>query len=115
MASSDYPLYVHWYQTLDWILDCVERMPKNVRFSIASRISNLSLDIIELVIEAIYQKQRKTTLHAINLNLEKLRVLFRLSFERHYLSSRQFEFISKSLNEAGKMTGGWLKQEQKNG
>jgi hypothetical protein len=109
MATSDYPLYVHWYKTLNWILDSVERMPKNVRFTIATRISELSLDIIELIIEAIYQKQRTGPLNAINMKLEKLRVLFRISFERHYLSIRQYEHISRALNEAGKMAGGWQK------
>lgn len=29
---EDYPLYVHWYSTLDWILSAVERFPKNARF-----------------------------------------------------------------------------------
>jgi hypothetical protein len=109
MAKTDYPLYVHWYKTLNWILDSVERMPKNIRFTIASRISDLSLDIIELIIEAIYQKQRTEPLKAINMNLEKLRVLFRISYERHYLSSKQYEYISLALNEAGKMAGGWQK------
>jgi hypothetical protein len=113
MASNDYPLYVHWYKTLNWILDCVERMPKTVRFSLASRISDSSLDIIELIIEAIYQKQKEIPLKAINLKLEKLRVLFRISFERNYLSGKQYEYISRALNEAGKMVGGWLTSMQK--
>ena len=110
MATDDYPLYVHWYKTLSWILDCVERLPKKVRFSLATRITDLSLEVLELIIEAIYQKDRVDLLKKVNLNLEKLRVLFRLSFERRYLSIKQYEFISRLLNEAGKMTGGWIKQ-----
>ena len=109
MATEDYPLYVHWYKTLHWILDCAERLPKKVRFSLASRITDLSLEVLELIVEAIYQKERVMVLRKINLNLEKLRVLFRFCFERHYLSVKQYEFISRALNESGKMTGGWIK------
>jgi flagellar biosynthesis/type III secretory pathway protein FliH len=111
MATEDYPLYVHWYKTLSWIMDSAERLPKKVRFSIAMRIMDLSLEILELIIEAIYQKERSVTLKKINLNLEKLRVLFRFCFERRYLSIKQYEYISRALNEAGKMTGGWIKQD----
>ncbi len=109
MSTDNYPLYAHWYKTLNWILDSAERMPKKVRFSIASRITDLSLQILELIVEAIYLKQRQSSLTAINVALEKLRVLYRLSYERRYLSSSQYEFISNALNDAGKMTGGWLK------
>ncbi len=110
MATEDYPLYVHWVKTLHWIMDCAERLPKKVRFSLASKIIDLSLQVLEWIVEAIYQRDRVMTLNKINLNLEKLRVLFRFCFERHYLSVKQYEFISRALNEAGKMTGGWIKQ-----
>ncbi len=111
MATDEYPLFVQWYKTLNWIMDCVERLPKSVRFSLAERIMTLALSILELIIEAIYVKEtRLQQLKQINLNLEKLRILFRLCFERQYLSIKQYEFISTHLNDAGKMTGGWIKQ-----
>jgi len=91
-------------------MDRCEKFPKSVRFSFTGRILNLSLDILELVIEAIYTKERSYILRKINLYIEKLRVFFRLSFNRKYLSLNQYEFISKELNEFGRMIGGWAKQ-----
>ncbi len=111
MATHDYPLFVHWQQTLGWILDTTERFPQKARFTLANRMADLALDILEGIIEAIYQKQRTAILRRINLNLEKLRVLFRLCYQRHYISSKQLEHINRQLNEAGQMTGGWLKQQ----
>jgi hypothetical protein len=107
--NKTYPLFEHWYKTLDWILSCVEKFPKNARFSLASRIADLSLGAMELIIEAIYSKDRSAILTALNLNFEKLRVLFRIAHDRRYISGRQYEFISKAINESGKMTGGWKK------
>jgi hypothetical protein len=107
--TSDYPLFEHWYQTLNWILSTIENFPKKARFSVASKISDEALKTIDLIIEAIYTKHRVMLLNAINLSLEKQRIFFRLSKDRQYISIKQYEFISKALNEAGKMVGGWKK------
>jgi hypothetical protein len=42
--------------------------------------------------------------------MEKQRVLFRIAHDRRYISTRQYEYIAKAIDEAGKMTGGWRKQ-----
>lgn len=106
---DQYPIFVHWYKTLDWILDKCEKMPKSVRFSISSRIATISLDIQEKVIEAIYTAKRNPILNQINLLLEKLRIFFRISFERRYISPNQYSYISEQIETTGRMCGGWMK------
>ena len=107
--NEDYPVFRKWYVILDWILDRCENFPKSVRFTISTRISNISLDILEKIIEAIYSRNRLEILQNANLDIEKLRVFFRIAFERKYISSKQYEYISSELNEFGKMVGGWIK------
>tara|TARA_B100001971_G_C17968067_1_gene420893 strand:+ start:345 stop:680 length:336 start_codon:yes stop_codon:yes gene_type:complete len=107
--KENYPIFVKWIDTLDWILDRTEKFPKSVRFTFSSRIAQHSLDVLEGIVEAIYTKDRKHVLEKLNLYIEKLRVLFRISFKRRYLSSAQFEYISLQLNETGRMVGGWKK------
>ena len=109
--KEDYPLYVKWSEATDWILDTVEKFPKSVRFSIASRIADLTLDVMEGIIEAIYSKDRRSVLNEINLNLEKLRIMFGICHRRKYLSSGQYEHISRIIDESGRMVGGWRKKE----
>lgn len=92
-----------------WIIDKVERYPKSIKFSIGERIMTYSLDINEKIIEAIYKKEKKSILEDINLKLETLRILFRLSKDKKYISIQQYEFISSDLNEFGSMIGGWIK------
>lgn len=107
--NEKYPLFVHWYQTLNWILSTVERFPKSARFSLGSRIADGALDIVEMITEAIYTRKRSHILDRINLAIEKQRVLFRIAHDRRIISTRQYEYISKSLNESGRMAGGWKK------
>jgi len=105
--KENYPVFVLWMDALDWILHTVDRFPKSVRGTLSNRMVNLSLDIVEALVEAIYTKQRLHILDRLNLYIEKLRVLFRISHRRGYLSDSQYEHISGLLNETGRMIGGW--------
>jgi len=71
--KEKYPLFVHWYKTLDWILSAVENFPRNARFSLASRIADSGLDIMELIIQAIYTRDRIHILDQTNFHIEKLK------------------------------------------
>lgn len=104
-----YPLFEHWYKTSNWILDKCDAMPKHTRFTMAGRIANLALDTLDLINEAIYTKERQELLQRINLNLERLRIFFRLCHDRRYLSASQNLFIQQEINTAGRMCGGWMK------
>ncbi len=108
--KENYPIFVHWYTTLDWILATAERFPKNARFSLASRVADEALDTMQLVIEAIYTKERIPLLDRINLSLEKQRVFFRIACDRKYISLKQHEHIARAMNETGRMVGGWRKK-----
>jgi len=108
--KEDYPIFVQWLAATDWILDLLEKYPKSVRFTLTTRMANLTLDVMEGIIEAIYTKQRSYILGRINLYIEKLRILFRISFTRKYISQKQYEYASVLLDETGRMAGGWLKE-----
>jgi len=109
---SDYPVFDHWYKTCDWILQTCERMPRHTRFTLSGRITNLSLEIVSLLTETIYSAQRLPLLQRINLLLEQLRLLFRLTKDRNYMSIRQYEHISGALFTFGGMIGGWMKMSK---
>lgn len=110
--NQDYPIYVLWIDTLDWILACLDRYPRSVRYSVSSRIANYSLEVLDLIVEAIYTRERKALLTGINLRLEKLRVFFHLSLKRRYISQGQYQYVSQAINSAGAMVGGWSKSAQ---
>jgi len=109
--KEDFPIFVRWSDATDWILDTVEKFPKSVRFTISGRIGNMTLDVMEGIIEAIYTKDRSHILERLNLRIEKLRVMFRISYRRKYISRSQYEHVSEILDETGKMLGGWRKQQ----
>jgi hypothetical protein len=111
----DPPVFVFWFDFLRWLLDKTQKFPKSVRFSFTVRIENLALDVIEGIIEARYSSERKAILRRIDLDLEKLRVLLRMCHDLRYLDGKGYEFASRQINEAGKMIGGWRKQQEARG
>ena len=108
-TRNDYPLFNQWYKNLDWLMSMAERLPKHMRFSLAQRIMNHSLDILELIVEAIYTKERKLLLKQINIKLEVLRICMRICYQRKLISSSQYLYISEEIDTAGRMLGGWIK------
>jgi len=93
-------------------MERASRFPKNRRYTLGTRIENLSLDILLGLVEASYVSRKKNLLRKINLDLEKLRFLVRLSKDFHLLSIKQHEYISKELTELGRQVGGWEKHQK---
>jgi hypothetical protein len=104
-------IFVKWMEFLKWLLPITEKFPKRVRFTLADRIDNLALDLVEELVDAQYTHHKQAILKRINLRLEKLRVLLRISCEQHHLSHQSYDYAIRSINEAGKMLGGWIKQQ----
>ncbi len=92
------------------MLDLCGKFPKSVRFNLAERLTNTSLDVLERIIEAIYASEKAHILHQANLCIEKIRALLQISVDKKYISIGQYEHISAEINEAGKMIDGWLKK-----
>ncbi len=110
--ENEIPLFEHWYEFVKWLLDKTEKFPRKARFTFSNRIDNLALDIMEWIVDARYSKKKKDTLRRIDLGMARLRIHFRLCHDKHYLDNRGYEFASKQINEAGKMVGGWRKQQE---
>jgi hypothetical protein len=109
------PVYALLVDLTGWTLDRTASLPKSHRFTFGERVDRLTLDCLELTLEAIYAAPDKKAapLRHMNLNLEKLRVFWRLICDRRWISQQQLLFVSQKLDEIGRMTGGWLKNAER--
>jgi hypothetical protein len=97
------------YQFLAWLMLTVEKFPRSHKFTIGDRIETTALDVLESLIEATYTKERNQHLRAANLGIEKLRFLLRLAADLRLLDRRRYEHAARSLDETGRLIGGWMK------
>jgi hypothetical protein len=110
-SHEELPVFIRWMDFIKWLLPTTEKFPKRVRFTFSNRIDNLALDIAEDLVEAQYTRAKADILQHVNRKLERLRILLRLSHDMHLLSHRSYEFSARSLDEVGRMLGGWIKQQ----
>jgi hypothetical protein len=104
---------VKWYDFAKWLLERVENFPKSQRFVLGQRLAGQAMDVLELLVEASYTRQKAGILAAANRKMEVLRWTVRMGRDRKLFTPAQFEFSSRALNECGKMVGGWWKQATK--
>ena len=85
------------------------KYPKKYKYTLGERINKHQFDLLEYIIEAKYTTKKKKVLYSANLSLEKLRFMIRISKDLECITTKEYEFISKQINEIGIMIGGWLK------
>ena len=103
-------LLVKWYDVSKWLLERVDSFPKNQRFIFGQRIADRTLNILEVLVEAAYSSGKVKLLARANRDIEVLRWLIRMATDRKLITPRQYEHCCMSLNECGRMVGGWSKQ-----
>ena len=99
------------YDLIRWLMPIISRFPKCKRYTLGQRIEDNLLDILALLLEANYSKEKLNILKHVNLKLEVFRYLIRLSHDLHFINIRRYEFISKETNRIGRLIGGWIKQQ----
>ncbi len=109
--NGDLPVFVKWMDYLKWLLVTTEKFPKKSRFTFSDRLNNLALDMVDDLVDARYTKNKVITLQRANLRVERIRILMRICYELRYVSHDSYKHSARSLNEVGKMLGGWVKQQ----
>jgi hypothetical protein len=103
------PVVERHYQLILWMLPKIAKFPKDQRFLLADRIEKILLDVLQLLIEAVYSKEKKDILTRVNLKLDFLRLMMRVAKDMKYVSLKGYDFFCQSLIEVGRMVGGWKK------
>jgi hypothetical protein len=104
---------VKWYDYAKWVLERVESFPKNQKYVLGQRLSQQVMEVLELLVEASYSREKRDLLATANRKMEVVRWTVRMGKDRNLLSASQFTHSARCLNECGKMVGGWWKAEGK--
>jgi hypothetical protein len=76
---------------------------------LADRIETTALDVLDALIAATYTRGRDRMLAEANLGIERLRFFMRLSSELRLIDNKRYEHAARSLDDIGRMVGGWVK------
>lgn len=109
--SEDLNAITRTYDLVKWIMPVISKFPRDKRYTLGQRLENKILDILDVLIQAKYSKDKFELLKRANLWLENFRYLVRLSYDLQFISLKRYEYISQHANEIGRLIGGWIKQQ----
>jgi hypothetical protein len=105
------PIVTKAYDLALWLLPRITDFPRSYRFVLGDRLINEMVNVVEGLIGASHQRDKRRTLEAVSGKLDRLRFLVRLSTDLKLLTLKRYEYAAREINEVGAMLGGWLKQQ----
>lgn len=86
-------------------------MPKKDKYSIGSKSQSVTLELLELIIEASHstQQDKNVTLIKASVKLDVLKLTLRWAYEAKAIDHKKYLSLEEKLQEIGKMLGGWLR------
>ncbi|MFN5538270.1 MAG: diversity-generating retroelement protein Avd, partial [Planctomyces sp.] len=105
--GEELPVIREWYELTTWLLPKISKFPRDQKFLLGDRLQSLLLDVLDLLIEAKFRRDRIGVLDQINVQLEKLRFLLRLCHDLGLLHSKAIGDCTQRLLQIGTQIGGW--------
>ena len=89
--------------------------PKKDRYALGQKSEVLTLDFLKLLFEAnsIKGQQRLILLKKLDVKLRIIKTMIRLCLDIKAFDQKKYIHCEESLQEIGKMLGGWIKSTQK--
>ncbi len=100
------------YDFLLYLIPQTAKFPRTQRYLLGERLEEMGLEVLELLLEASYSRDKGPLLRRANVTLEKGRYLARLCKDLKLIDFHRYEVISKMTNEVGVQLGGWIKQQK---
>ena len=66
------------HKVIEWFIPQIEKLPRSRRFTLGERIESRLLELLELLIEAAYSRNKIPLLQQANLKIDLIRHLWRL-------------------------------------
>ncbi len=118
-SNSEFALITKSKDLCTYILTVTQNSPKKFRFTLTSRIQNLSLDILQTIFKANEIRLSNNSLCRLEFQREALISLKMLSFicnlatEQKCILVKQFEHISSLIHDCQYLILAWIKSDSK--
>jgi 23S rRNA-intervening sequence protein len=113
MAASVPQAVQSCHELMLWIIPQLDKFPRSRRFTLGERLETGLIEVLELLVEAAYTRNKESSLRRANLRLEVVRHLWRLAHELKTIATRQYEHGAKLIDDLGRQIGGWLRSTGK--
>ena len=111
--DDELPIIQKTYDLIKWYVPILNRLPRDYRFELGSRIIQELYDLLDKLILARYTRAgRVEQLQALNPRLQILRYQTRMLMDFQLISMKRYEYTHRQINAIGTDLGGWIRQQQ---
>ena len=97
------------YDFVSWLIQKVENFPKSHRFTVGERLTSHGLDLLSMLVEAAYARQKTDLLEQASRKVNSAGYLLRMAKDLKLMSLDSYGHSAELLDEIGRMVGGWHK------
>jgi hypothetical protein len=108
-ASEELVAITKAYDLVREMTQRVGKFSRESRFILGDRILNNVYDVLDLLIEAKYTREKWSILERANIKLEQIRFQVRLAHDERQISTHEYEVAARLVDEVGRLVGGWRK------
>lgn len=99
------------YNLVIWTCKHIAGFPRSFRCTLGDGMELRLYRVLEWLLRAKYNSgDRPALLRDVNMELELLRFQYRMAKDLRCLSVDSYEHATRTVNEVGKMVGGWMKR-----
>lgn len=102
-------LFQKTYDFLLWLYLLIQHIPKRHKTVLGKFLEESGLKLLLLTINAnkAMGRRRRSLQQEISDELDRLRILIRLTKDLRFMSINQYAYAAEKLNELGKILSGW--------
>jgi 23S rRNA-intervening sequence protein len=109
---EDLPIIQKTYDLIKWYVPILNRLPKEHKFTLGEKMILRLYELLEILIEARFSRDKLAHLESQNRSLEVLRYQTRLLLDFNLINAQRYEYVTKLINDIGTDLGGWIKQQR---
>lgn len=112
MNELDIPIFKKSYDLYKEFYICLKTFPKQDRYSLGQKSETVLMEILECLLTAtgLPKAEKLPYLDKASGKLNLLRIYMRLAKDIKAMDNKKYIFFQDSVDEIGRMLGGWKKQ-----
>lgn len=111
--SEDLPLYRDTYRLLNNLLALTQDFPRFFRYSMGSRMVDLTLDMLSLIYKANSSYEKVGKLTEFLDRYQMLQMLFRVCVEQKVITERKYASFGLLMEKIGKQATSWKQYNER--
>ncbi|KOR35583.1 MULTISPECIES: diversity-generating retroelement protein Avd [Planktothricoides] len=109
---EELPIIQKTYDLIQWYIPLLNKLPRDHKMALGSRIVDGLYDLLESLIIARYSSNKLELLRSLNPKISVLRYQTRLLLDFKLFSSQRYEYAVKLIDIIGSDLGGWIAQQK---